>query len=90
VKGRNVQRSLFTDILDDACGKMIPNTQIGPSRGQESTWDDRAYRETIPENFVLCKNIAVDESTVGFKCKIIPKIYNPKRNQPNGKSDYLY
>jgi hypothetical protein len=49
----NVQRSLFKDILDDACGEMIPpNKAIGPSKGQESTWGDRTYTETVSEK--LC------------------------------------
>jgi hypothetical protein len=39
--------------------------------------------------FVLGKNFAIDESTVGFKGKIIFKTYNPK-NLQSGASDYLY
>jgi hypothetical protein len=37
----NVQKSLFTDILDDACREMITiDKAIGPSKGQESMWGD--------------------------------------------------
>jgi hypothetical protein len=39
--------------------------------------------------FVPSKNIAIDESTVGFKGKIIFKTYNPK-NLRSGASEYLY
>jgi hypothetical protein len=31
------------------------------------------------KNFVPCKNIVIDESTVGFKRKIIFETYNPKK-----------
>jgi hypothetical protein len=33
------------------------------------------------KNFVPNKNIPIDESAVGFKCKIIFKTYNPKINK---------
>jgi hypothetical protein len=38
------------------------------------------------------KNIAVDESTVGFKHEVIFETYNPKKKkqQQSGESDYLY
>jgi hypothetical protein len=42
----------FTDILDDACVEMIPlNKASGPSKGQESTWDNRTYIEIVSERF---------------------------------------
>jgi hypothetical protein len=37
--------------------------------------------EQFQKNFVLGKNVAIDESTVGFKRKIIFKIYNKKTNE---------
>jgi hypothetical protein len=39
------------------------------------------------KNFVPGKNIALDQSTVGFKHKIIFKTYNPKKKQQSGASD---
>jgi hypothetical protein len=37
--------------------------------------------------FVPVKNITIDKSTVGFKGKIISKIYNPK-DQRSGATDF--
>jgi hypothetical protein len=39
--------------------------------------------------FVPSQHIAIDESTVGFKGKIIFKTYNPKKPR-SGASEYLY
>jgi hypothetical protein len=36
------------------------------------------------------KNIVIDESTVEFKHKIIFEIYNRKKKQQSGVSDYLH
>jgi hypothetical protein len=50
--GHNVQRSHLTDILDDACGEMIPSKEtIRPSKNKGSTCGDRTYRETVSEKF---------------------------------------
>jgi hypothetical protein len=67
---------------DDACGEMLPNKEIGPSKRQESTWGDIQFQK----KFVPGKNIVIDESAVGFKHKIIFEMYNPK-NQRSGASD---
>jgi hypothetical protein len=71
-----MSRDHFTDIFDDAFWEMIPSNKAnGPSEGQESTW---GYR-TFQQDFVPGKNIAIDESTVGFKRIIIFETYNPKK-----------
>jgi hypothetical protein len=36
-------------------------------------------KKQFQKNFVPGKRIAIDESAVGFKCKIIFIIYNPKK-----------
>jgi hypothetical protein len=43
---------LLADILDDACGEMIPPKKaIGPSKEKEGTLSDRIYTETVSEIF---------------------------------------
>jgi hypothetical protein len=43
--------------------------------------------EKFQKNFVPGKNIVIDESTVGFKLKIIFETYNPKRKHRSEASD---
>jgi hypothetical protein len=71
---------------------------VGNDTTEESRWTIRRTKKLhgvvehiekhFQKYFVPGKNIAVDESTVGFKAKIILKTYNPKKQQ-NGASDYL-
>jgi hypothetical protein len=42
------------------------------------------------EHFIPGQNLSVDESVVGFKGKISFITYNPKKNQLNGESVYMF
>jgi hypothetical protein len=62
---------------------MMPlDKAIGPSRRQESIWGDKHIEKQFQKNSVPGRNIITDESTVGFKRKIIFETYNPKKKTP--------
>jgi hypothetical protein len=70
---------------------MIPlKKAIRPSKEEEKVHGVIEYIEKqFQKYFAPSKNIAIDESTVGFKGKIIFKTCNPKDLQ-SGVTDYLY
>jgi hypothetical protein len=78
---------LFTDILDDLCGNDTTKQSI--KRSNKLHWAIEHMVKQFQTYFVPGKNIATDESTVGFKGKIIFKIYNAKTTEV-GTLDNLY
>jgi hypothetical protein len=71
--------------LDVACGKYVTGASNRTIRRTKKVHGVIEYIEKqFQKHFVPGKNVAIDESTVGFKGQISFKTYNPKKNLQNG------
>ena len=69
---------------------LSPQSTVGPiARGSKITNVVKYVQQKCLGNFTSRQNVAVDESTVGFRRRIAFKIYNPKKPTKWGLRIYV-